>query len=174
LLAYRPDLKVMGIRGNVDTRLEKVSRGDIDGLITAAAAVIRLGQQDRITEFLSLESFLPAVGQGALGIEVRSGEKETAELVHAVNHEPTWRSVLAERAFLRTLNVGCHAPVAALGTVDGNTLTLSGMVAAIDGSKVLQAAEVGDSRSPEETGIKLAQRMVDRGALEFIPEMDTR
>jgi len=168
LLACRPDLKVTGMRGNVDTRLEKVSRGEFDGIILAAAAIIRLGQEHRITEYLSLESFLPAAGQGALGIEIRAEDKEAAQLISAVNHNPTWQSVIAERAFLNTLGTGCRAPVAALGTINGNTLTLQGMVASNNGKKLLKATETGDNLAPEEIGKRLAQRMVKMGALQLI------
>lgn len=174
LLAYRPDLKVIGVRGNVDTRLNKVNCGELDGVIIAAAGVIRLGQENRITEYLSLESFLPAAGQGALGIEVRTEDKEMTELAHPVNHKPTWQNVVAERAFLNALGVGCRAPVAALGTMNDNTLTLQGMVATTDGSKILWATEEGDSLAPEQIGKRLAQRMVDIGALQLITEVGGR
>ena len=174
LLAYRPDLKVIGVRGNVDTRLNKVSSGELDGVIIAAAAVIRLGQESRITEYLPLESFLPAVGQGALGIEIRAEDEEMKELVYPLNHEPTQQSVVAERAFLQALGVGCRTPVAALGTMNGNTLTLHGMVATTNGSRVLQATEEGDSQAPEQVGNRLAQRMVDMGALQLITEVGVR
>src|SRR4030042_1664187 len=96
----RPDLEICGIRGNIDTRLRKVSEGEVDGIIVAAAALIRLGWEDKITEYLPTEYFTPSVGQGALGIEIRSEDKETASLASAINHEPTWQSVTAERTFL--------------------------------------------------------------------------
>ena len=174
LLAYRPDLKVIGMRGNIDSRLKKVSSGEFDGIIVAAAAVIRLGQESRITEYLPLESFLPAVGQGALGIEIRAEDEEMVELVHPLNHEPTRRSVVAERAFLQALGAGCHAPVAALGTTNGNTLTLQGMVATTNGSRILRASEDGDSQAPEQVGNQLAQRMLGMGALPLITEVGVR
>lgn len=168
LLACRPDLKVTGMRGNVDTRLEKVSRGEFDGIILAAAAIIRLGQENRITEYLPLESFLPAAGQGALSIEIRAEDEEIAQLVSTLNHNSTWQSVIAERTFLNALGVGCRAPVAALGTINGNTLTLQGMVASHNGKKLLKATETGDNLAPEEIGKRLAQRMVKMGALQLI------
>lgn len=174
LLAYRPDLKVTGVRGNVDTRLEKVNCGELDGLITAAAAVIRLGQESLITEYLPPELFLPAAGQGALSIEIRAEDEEVAVLVHPLNDEPTWRSVIAERAFLQVLGVGCRAPVAALGTISGNTLTLQGMVAAINGSRMLKASEEGGSLSSEEIGHQLAQKMLAMGALQLIAEVSNQ
>ena len=105
---------------------------------------------------------------------VRAEDKEMTELVHPVNHEPTWQSVVAERAFLNALGVGCRAPVAALGTMNGNTLTLQGMVATTDGSKILWATEEGDSLAPEQIGKRLAQRMVDIGALQLITEVGGR
>jgi len=174
LLAYRPDLKVIGIRGNVDTRLKKVTSGELDGIIIAAAAMIRLGEESKITEYLSLESFLPAVGQGVLGIEIRDEDLEMAELVSAVNHKPTWQCVTAERAFLNALGVGCRAPVGALATVNDNALTLQGMVATMDGSKTISTTEEGDTLAPEQVGNRLAQRMVNMGALKLIAEAGVR
>ncbi|MEK7353251.1 MAG: hydroxymethylbilane synthase, partial [Chloroflexota bacterium] len=115
LTAYRPDLKVVSIRGNVDTRLGKVTSGELDGVILAAAGLNRLGWEDRITEYLPIEHFLPAVGQGVLAIEGRSDEKGCSKIAAPLNHLPTWQSITAERAFLRTLAGGCQAPIAALG-----------------------------------------------------------
>ena len=133
LAAYRPDLEACSIRGNVDTRLRKVSRGEYDGAILAAAALIRLGWENRISEYLPLEPFLPAVGQGALVIEARLGDEELAELVSSINHLPTWHGTTAERAFLSALGGGCRAPIAALGTVNDAVLKLEGLVADVSG-----------------------------------------
>ena len=171
LTQYRPDLKVCSIRGNVDTRLRKVSSGEVDGVIVAAAALLRLGWEDKITEYLPLEHFVPAVGQGALVIEMRLDDEEVAALVSPVNHLPTWQSVMAERAFLSALGGGCRAPIAALGTVNGATLKLEGMVADVSGKKMLRATEEGSSMSPEQVGVQLAQKMLGMGASEFIAEV---
>jgi hydroxymethylbilane synthase len=114
LLALRPDLRVCGIRGNIDTRLRKVSAGEFDGVIVAAAAMIRLGWEERITEYLPVDYFTPAVGQGALGIEIRSEDKEIRTLVSKINDETAWQAVTAERTFLQALGGGCRAPIAAL------------------------------------------------------------
>jgi hydroxymethylbilane synthase len=170
LLALRPDLEICGIRGNIDTRLRKVSEGEVDGIIVAAAALIRLGWQDKTTEYLPIEHFTPAVGQGALGIETRSEDKETASLASAINHEPTWQSVTAERTFLRALGGGCRAPIAALGIVSDGVLKLSGMVASVDGVHILRATEEGDALAPEQVGKRLTQKMVAMGALDYIAE----
>ncbi|MBC8274171.1 MAG: hydroxymethylbilane synthase [Chloroflexi bacterium] len=174
LRALRPDLETCGLRGNIDTRLRKVTEGEVDGIIVAAAALIRLGWQDKITEYLPTNYFTPAVGQGALGIEIRSEDKETALLASAINHELTWQNVTAERTFLRALGGGCRAPIAALGIVSDDVLKLSGMVASIDGSRILRATEEGDAHAPEQVGKQLAQKMVDVGALDCISELKSR
>ena len=170
LTTYRPDLEACSIRGNVDTRLRKVSDGEVDGMILAAAAMERLGLKEKITQYLPLEHFLPAVGQGALGIEARIDDDEIADFVSNLNHQPTWRSVTAERAFLSTLGGGCRAPIAALGTVEGSIMKLEGMVANTSGENILHASEEGDALSPEEVGVKLANKMLAMGASEFIAE----
>lgn len=170
LLTYRSDLEICEIRGNIDTRLRKVFKGELDGIVIAAAAMIRMGWEDKITEYLPVEHFVPAVGQGALGIEVRSSDKETATLVSYVNHEATWQSVAAERAFLQALGGGCRSPIAALGMISDNTLKLEGMVASASGSHILRCAEEGTALAPEEVGIRLAQKMVEMGALDYIVE----
>lgn len=170
LLQCRPDLKVETVRGNVDTRIRKVADGELDGVILAAAGMIRLGKGEMITQYLPVEDFLPAVGQGALGIEIRSDDSEMAELASALNHQPTWCSVIAERAFLRALGGGCRAPIAALGRVDGNTLRLEGMVAGAEGKPFLRSLEEGSAASPEQVGTQLAQRMWEMGASQLIAE----
>ncbi len=171
---YRPDLKACSIRGNIGTRLRKVSCGEVDGVILAAAAMVRLGWEDKISEYLSLERFLPAVGQGALAIEARLGDEEIARLISPINHLPTWQGVTAERAFLSALGGGCRAPIAALGTVDGDILKLKGMVAEASGRKILHSSEEGSAKSPEEVGVRLAQKMLGMGASSFIAEVRAR
>ncbi len=168
LLALRPDLQVCGIRGNIDTRLRKVAEGEFDGVIVAAAAMIRLGWKDRIKEYLPVEHFTPAVGQGTLGIEIRSEDKEIATLISKINDEPTWQAVTAERTFLQALGGGCRAPIAALGIVSANTLKLTGMVASIDGIHILRATEEGSASTPEQLGNRLAKKMSEMGALALI------
>jgi hydroxymethylbilane synthase len=133
--------------------------------------MLRLGWEDKITEYLPLEHFLPSVGQGALVIEARLNDKEMAELVSPINHIPTWQSIIAERAFLRAMGGGCRAPIAALGTVCSATLKLEGMVASISGKEMLHASVEGEVTSPEVVGIGLAQRMIAEGASKFIAEV---
>lgn len=169
---YRPDLEVCSIRGNVDTRLRKVTAGEIEGVIIAAAAILRLGWEDKITEYLPLEHFLPAVGQGALVLEARLDDDMTARLVSPLNHLPTWQSVMAERAFLHNLGGGCRAPIAALGAISGSRLKLSGMVASPDGQRMLYTTEEGSATSPEELGVRMAKKMLEMGASELITEVN--
>lgn len=168
LSACRPDLEACSIRGNVDTRLRQVAHGELDGVILAAAAMKRLGGEDRITEYLPLEHFLPAVGQGALVIEIRLNDEEIASIVSPLNHLPTWQSIRAERAFLRALGGGCRAPIAALGTVNGNSLVLEGMVANISVKKIIRSSVAGSATASEELGARLAQQILEMGAAEFI------
>lgn len=174
LAHYRPDLQACGIRGNVDTRIRKVASGEFEGVMLAAAAIHRLGWQERITQYLPLEHFLPAVGQAALVIEGRLNDKEVAEVVSPLNHLPTWQSVMAERAFLLTLGGGCRAPIAALGTVNGSTLRLEGMIADPTGKKMMRSTEEGSAASPERLGNRLAEKMLAKGASEFIAEARKR
>jgi len=163
LLAYRSDLKVQGIRGNIDTRLGKVSNSEVDGIIVAAAGLIRLGWEDRITEYLPLEHFLPQAGQGTLGIEIRADDGEMLALVQPLHHQPTWQSIVAERTFVQALGGGCSSGVASLGTVTNNTLRLQGMAASSDG--VLYASEEGIAHAPEQVAQHLAQRLLEMGAV---------
>ena len=174
LNACRPDLETCGIRGNVDTRLRKVAKGEFDGVILAAAALKRLGWEDRVSEYLSTEHFLPAVGQGTLAIETRLDDSEVVNIVVPLNHLPTWQSITAERAFLSALGGGCRAPIAALGTVDGTTLRLEGMVADVRKKKVLHGSEEGSTAAPEKLGVSLAQKLLTLGADEFLAEVRKR
>ena len=166
--AFRPDLDVRDIRGNIDTRLRKLSNGQFDGIILAAAGLIRLGWEDQITEYLPMDICLPAVGQGALAIEVREGDEEIKQLVSFLNHELTRQTIAAEQAFLHFLGGGCHTPIAAFGQIDSRVLELEGMVSTPDGGKLLRAKIKGSAELPEETGILLGEKLVALGAREIL------
>jgi len=159
LLAFRPDLTIEGIRGNVDTRLKKLSRGDCDAIVLASAGLQRLGRAHEITELLPLEVMLPAPGQGALAVEVRGDDPFALELVAPLDHPPTRKAVLAEREFLRALGGGCRVPVAAYATVDGGTIFLQGMVG-ISGGHILRGSV--HASSPEEAAHLLSQQLSAR------------
>lgn len=171
LFNFRPELKVEAVRGNIDTRLNRVASGDFDGVVIAAAAMVRLGWEERITEYLPPEHFLPAIGQGALGLEIRSDDDDVKELVSEINHWPTWCSVIAERAFLVTTGGGCRAPIAALGSVHGDTLKLEGMVSNPMGRSVLRSSEEGSVSEPEQLGVRLAEKMLEKGASQILAEV---
>jgi hydroxymethylbilane synthase len=168
LRAYRPDIQIRPLRGNIDTRLSKLYSGELEGIIVAAAAMLRMGWGDRITEYLPIELFLPSVGQGALAVEIGALDQELSGLLSVVNDEPTWQSVQAERAFLSALGGGCRAPIAALGTVADNSLHLEGMVASSDGSRTIRAAEHGAPADSEKIGKLLAEKLLSLGARELI------
>ncbi|MFH1568965.1 MAG: hydroxymethylbilane synthase, partial [Gemmatimonadota bacterium] len=141
LLALRPDLCFQEIRGNVDTRLRQARDGEVDAVILAAAGLHRLGLKDQISGYLDTDEVLPAPGQGALGLQMRADD-ERRSLVAALNDEATWLSVVAERAFLRTLGGGCRAPIAAWGRRISDELRLDGVVARPDGTDLRRASQV--------------------------------
>ncbi len=168
---YRPDLEVCNIRGNIETRMRKVAESQYDGVILAAAALKRSGLEDKISQYLPIEQFLPAVGQGALAVEIRTDDKEAASIITPLNHLSTWQSITAERAFLKALGGGCRAPIAALGTVYNGCLRLKGMVGSIGRKKVLQSFEEGDAVNPKDIGVRLANKLLGMGGDEFITEV---
>ena len=168
LAAIRPDLDYVDLRGNVGTRLKKLDEGNYDAIILAAAGLERLGLSERIADRLSVESSIPAAGQGAVGIECRSDDTETAALLEKLNHRETSICVIAERAMSRTLEANCEAPVAAFAQLNGEKLHLDGLVASLDGLLVLNESIDGDAADAEELGIRMAKNLIARGALELI------
>lgn len=166
--ALRPDLEIYGLRGNIDTRIKKAFSDDLDGIIMAAAALVRLDMEDKISEYLSTETFIPAVGQGALGIEIRFEDMDTYKIVSLLNHESTWLCVAAERSFLRAMGGGCRAPIAALGMIENETIRLNGIVSDPEGSHILRARAEGDTMRPEKIGQELAAKMIELGAAPLI------
>jgi len=170
----RPDLEVCSIRGNVDSRLRRVSSGELDGVIVAAAALLRLGWSDKITGYLPLELFLPAVGQGALAIEAREGNGRVKEIIEPINHVPTWQAVTAERFFLHAVEGGCRAPLAALATVHEDTLEIQAMVSDREGDVIMRDSYIGQSTMPQEAGVELARRMLRAGAAGLIKDARCR
>ncbi len=168
LLAYRPDLEVKPIRGNVDTRIRKILEGQFDAIVLAAAGVIRLGLQKHISQYLPFETMLPAPGQGALAVQFRAGDGQTQRLLKAIDHNHTRLAVDAERAFLSELGGGCSLPVGALAEVHRDEITLRGVVTAPDGSQVIRLAASGSD--PLLLGKKLAHKALDQGAGAYIAQ----
>ncbi|MBE0479436.1 MAG: hydroxymethylbilane synthase [Dehalococcoidia bacterium] len=164
----RPDIAISPVRGNVDTRLRKLNAGEFDGIIIAAAALARLGWQDRITEYLPIQDFLPAPGQGALAVETRAYDTDLNPCLEVINEEPLWQSITAERAFLRTFGAGCRIPVAAFATVQAGNLRIKGMAASIDGTTMLRDFREGPAPDAERIGRILAESLLGLGARELI------
>ena len=170
----RPDIQIKDLRGNVDTRLRKLDAGEFDAVILASAGLRRLGFARRISAAIETEEMLPAVSQGALGIETRAEDEETNALVSCLDHAPTRAAVLAERALLRSLGGGCQVPIAAHATIEGKRLRLDGLVASLDGSQVMRDSNEGDAAQAEAVGEALAARMLERGAASLLDEMPTQ
>ncbi len=158
MLAHRPDLTMVDTRGNLDTRLKKLEETDLDAIVLAAAGLDRMGWGDRITERLSCDILLPAVGQGALAIQTRCDHREPS-LVQTLNHDPTALSVTAERSFLRALGGGCQAPIGAWARLHGKALRIDGLVAATDGAWLVRDTITGSPDDAEALGAELAQQL---------------
>lgn len=172
LRAARPDLVIEPVRGNVDTRLRKLDEGHYDAIVLAAAGLHRLGHANRITEHLDETLMLPAVGQGALAIETRDDDAATAAIIDSLNHEPTRLACKAERAFLKGLGGGCLVPIAANAKIDADVLALKGLVASADGSEAMRDEEQGPRSDAELIGLRLAERMLARGAARILAKGD--
>jgi len=164
LLQARPDLSITMLRGNLDTRLKKLRDGQFDAIVLAAAGLRRLGWEHEITEYLAPEISLPAIGQGALGIEGRRDDQFVRSLLSGLEHTPTRTMVRAERALLHRLQGGCQVPIAAHATLTGSDVTLEGLVASVDGKEIIRDRVRGTVTDPESIGIQLAERLLARGA----------
>ncbi|HIE30211.1 TPA: hydroxymethylbilane synthase [Candidatus Poribacteria bacterium] len=164
LLQSRPDLNIHNLRGNIDTRIAKLKNEKFDAIILATAGVQRLGFEELITEQLPYEICLPAVGQGAIGIENRDDDMELLELVSKINHLESAVAVTAERAMLAELGGGCQIPIAALGRVSKGKLKVEGLVAAVDGSRIVRSSVCGELSDADALGKQLAKQLLDIGA----------
>ena len=171
LKAIRPDLIILDLRGNVNTRLKKLDDGEYDAIILACAGLIRLGFEDRIKQHLNLKQSLPAVGQGALGIEIRANDHEINELIEPLTHNKTLTEVSAERAMNATLQGGCSVAIGAFAAINGSDLTLSGMVGNVNSGEILKVEGAGEIAQPEELGIKVANKLLSLGARELLTEV---
>jgi hydroxymethylbilane synthase len=170
LLGYRPDLKVVEIRGNVPTRLQKFDASEVDGLILAYAGLHRLGLDSRVSELIPFDIMLPAVGQGAIAVEVRVGDEETAKLTTFLDDTETRICVTAERSFLRTLEGGCQVPIGAIAILEGDRIRLEGMVGSVDGTVILRDRIKGGIDAAEEIGVDLARRLIDKGGADLLAQ----
>lgn len=168
----RPDLDLIDIRGNLQTRMRKMEEQEMDGIILAAAGVLRLGWAEKISQFIAEDVCLPAVGQGSVGIEIREGDAVIAAVVGSLNHAPSALCVTAERALLRCLEGGCQVPIGALGRLDpesnGQRLILDGIVASLNGRDVCRGTESGNVAEADAIGNRLAERLLAQGAGEIL------
>ena len=170
LRALRRDITVAGIRGNVDTRLRKVEAGEVDAVVRAAAALARMGWLDKAAEVLSFDLMLPAPGQGALAVEIRSDDEAIRQMAAAIDDGDYHQAVTAERAFLARLGGGCSVPIAALGEIDGGRLRLQGLVGDREGIRILRADLEGPAADVEALGVRLAEKLLAEGAGELLEE----
>jgi len=171
LLSVRSDLKIAQLRGNLDTRLRKLDEGQFDAIILAAAGVKRLGWSHRITEILSTEVSLPAIGQGAIGIECRIGDSFINDLIAPLNHPETATCVKAERALLKKLEGGCQVPIAAHARLAEGRIVMDGLVGSVSGDRIIKGHIQGSSGHAESLGVMLAEDILSRGAKEILDEV---
>jgi hydroxymethylbilane synthase len=166
-----PHLAFKDVRGNLNTRLQKLDSGEYDALVLAVAGLERLGMSDRIHQILPAEVSLHAVGQGALGIECREGDSEVLAVIKALEHTPSAQRCHAERAFLRELEGGCQVPIGVNTVIEGNQLTLTGLVASLDGQRLVKDNITGAAADAETLGVELARRLRQQGAQEILEEI---
>lgn len=171
LLHLRPDLQVVSLRGNVNTRIGKLESGQFDAILLAAAGVKRLQLTRHVVEYLDPRQMIPANGQGAIGIETRQADARMAALLAPLNHPPTWLCVRAERAFLATLEGGCQVPIAGHARLHGETLTLLGRVASLDGTEMITREMEAPAAEPESLGQRLAHDLLEQGARHILQQI---
>jgi len=171
IAALRPDLKIVDLRGNVNTRLKKLDEGEYDAIILAAAGLKRLQFEDRITQFIGTDICLPAIGQGAVGIECRNDDTRVNNLIAPLNDNKTQIRVLAERAMNARLQGGCQVPIAGYAEYDRGIVLLRGLVGQVDGQKIIRGEIAGPPENAEELGMVLAEDLLARGADKILNEL---
>ncbi len=171
LLHYRPDLHIELLRGNLDTRLRKLHNGEYDAIVLAAAGLMRMGWSNKVTEYLPPEVSLPAIGQGALGLEGRRHDRFVETLVEKLEHRPTRTAVMAERALLKRLEGGCQVPIAAHATVKGDTLIMDGLIASVDGQRLIRDTIQGPASEAQSLGSQLAEKLLAQGGDRILNEI---
>lgn len=171
LLHYRQDLHIELLRGNLDTRLRKLHNGEYDAIVLAAAGLMRMGWSNKVTEYLPPEVSLPAIGQGALGLEGRRNDRFVQTLVEKLEHRPTRTAVMAERALLKRLEGGCQVPIAAHATVKGDTLIMDGLIASVDGQRLVRNTIQGPASEAQSLGSRLAEKLLAQGGNRILNEI---
>lgn len=171
LLNHRSDLQIVDLRGNLDTRMRKLETEGMEAIIVAAAGVIRLGHENMLTEILPPEIFIPAVGQGSLGIEVRKSDSDVKSMIAPLKHDDSFDAITAERALLRKLEGGCQIPIGAYGQTDNGQLKLMGIVASLDGGEMVRGEVCGVASDAANLGIQLADQLFHSGGKEILEEI---
>ena len=167
----RPDLKILDLRGNVGTRLGKLENDEYDAIILAAAGVIRLGLEDKISHYIESDTLLPAIGQGAIGIQCRTGDESTLSLISVLDHKDTHTRILAERAVNRRLFGGCQVPIAGFSELSDDQILIRALVGEVDGSQIIRGEISGHRDDAEKLGISLAEDLLARGADRILDEL---
>lgn len=170
LLAIRPDVKIVDMRGNVDTRLRKLHDEDCDAIILAGAGLLRLGYDGHITQYLDVEQFIPAASQGIIGIESLEKDEATLALLAAINHLPTYRAALAERSFLRTIEGGCKLPMGCHTRFNGNTFSIVGFIGSLDGKTIFRKTMNGNAAQAEDLAKQVALGLLADGGATILKE----
>ncbi|MGY8814320.1 MAG: hydroxymethylbilane synthase [Gammaproteobacteria bacterium] len=170
LKSCRPDLIIRNIRGNVGTRLRKMDNGEYDALILATAGLTRLGLDERIRHELSQKIMMPAIGQGALGIEIRTDDADTLSCIQKLNDQETFLCVSAERMVNKCLNGGCHSPIAAHAVIENESMTITALVGSVDGKRIIRSDVSGPAQSALELGNKVGVLLLEKGADEILKE----
>ncbi len=168
LLRLRPDIQIADLRGNIDTRIKKLYEQDLDAIIMARAAIERLQIKDIKYHVLTTDQMLPAVGQGAIGVQIRENDMEVAKIVSSINHEPTYQAVTAERRLLNVLDTGCLFPVGGHAEVNGKDLLIRGYVGSEDGKTIIYDEATTASSEPAKAGQQLAEKLIEKGALTIL------
>jgi hydroxymethylbilane synthase len=171
LLYHRPDLEIVDVRGNLNTRIEKFDQSEWYGMVLAKAGLTRLGFDSKISEVFAPTYILPAVGQGALGIEARIEDRRVRKFIVPIHHEPTATAVFCERALLRRLEGGCQIPIGTHARVEGGKLHIDAMVGSLDGKRVVRGSASGNPREAESLGINLAEQLLQQGGKEILDEI---
>ncbi|MGA1826488.1 MAG: hydroxymethylbilane synthase [bacterium] len=171
ILHYRPSFQIVQLRGNLETRLRRVGAGGIDAIILAAAGLHRMGMEEEITEYLPMDFFLPAVAQGALGIQIRKDDGDIAEIIKPLDHENSRLCIEAERAFLKRLEGSCQVPIAGSAQIDGESMNIEGLVGSLNGETIIRDSMCGNYLTGEEMGITLAETILSRGGDKILKEI---
>ncbi len=171
VVALRPDLEIVDVRGNLDTRMRKAEEGEVDAVILASAGITRMGWADRITHYISPEQMVPAVGQGAIAVEIREDDEFMAGVCAELNHDETFVCVTAERVVMRTLEGGCQVPIGGYARLEDGALVIDGFVGSVDGTQILRDRAVGTPDDPVSLGHTMVDRLLEMGAAEILAEI---